>query len=219
MKNNVSICLELIKKYCKGKLIEDILVVGCGDGKEALGIKNLTGVKVIGVDINPNFDEEVKKEVELIEGDATSLEFKDESFDVVYCYHVLEHIHEYERALFEVKRVLKSGGYFLVGVPNKNRIFAYISSPISFYEKLLWNFNDWKAKLHGNFSNQKGAHAGFYEAELFFKLSQLFSVVFPIRDEYYFEKYTNRRSFIKFLRCLSLDKFLFPSNYFLCIRK
>jgi len=219
MKNNVSICLELIKKCCKGKGIEDILVVGCGDGKEALGIKNLTGAKVIGVDINHNFNEEVKKEVKLIEGNATALEFRDESFGLIYSYHVLEHIQEYEKALLEIKRVLKRNGCFFVGVPNKNRVFGYISSPISFNKKLLWNFNDWKARLYGNFSNQKGAHAGFYEGELFLNLSQLFSVVFPMRDEYYFEKYANKRSFIKFIKCLLLEDFFFPSNYFLCIKK
>jgi len=219
MENNISICLELIKKSYKGRELQDILVVGCGDGKEALGIKNLTGAEVIGVDINPNFNEGVKKEVKLIEGDATALEFRDESFDLIYCYHVLEHIPDYEKALVEVKRVLKSGGCFLIGVPNKHRVFGYISSPISFYKKLLWNLNDWKARLYGNFSNKKGAHAGFYEGELSVKLSHLFPVVLPVRGNYYLEKYINRKNFIKFIRCLSLDSLLFPSNYFICRKK
>ncbi len=41
----------------------------------------------------------------------------DASFDVVYCSHVLEHVHEDRKAMNEMFRVLKPGGWALVQVP------------------------------------------------------------------------------------------------------
>ena len=43
-------------------------------------------------------------------GDAHSLPFKNDSFDVVLATEVLEHLKEPQRALNEMKRVLKDGG-------------------------------------------------------------------------------------------------------------
>ena len=39
--------------------------------------------------------------------------FNDNSFDLVVCSEVLEHLHEYKDALIEISRVLKPGGQFL----------------------------------------------------------------------------------------------------------
>lgn len=218
MKTKVAICLKLIRSRCRGKL-DNILVVGCGNGREALEIQNLTGTKVIGVDINPNFDQEIKKRVLLVTGDATSLGFDDKSFDLVYSYHVLEHIPNYERALLESKRVLRANSCFFVGVPNKRRIVGYIDSPIPLHNKLLWNMNDWKARLLGKFSNEKGAHAGFYNEELQSKLSRIFSRVFPVRNEYYMEKYSHKGNLVNLIRWLLLDDLVFPSSYFVCVKE
>ena len=43
-------------------------------------------------------------------GDATSLPFEDDYFDVAHCHAVLMHVPDTEAALAEVKRVLKPGG-------------------------------------------------------------------------------------------------------------
>lgn len=49
---------------------------------------------------------------QLAVGDAESLKFEDESFDIVYSYDVLHHTPDTERAFTEVYRVLKRGGVF-----------------------------------------------------------------------------------------------------------
>ncbi|NLE43629.1 MAG: class I SAM-dependent methyltransferase [Chloroflexi bacterium] len=46
-----------------------------------------------------------------------SLPFPDESFDVVYSRHTLEHVVDLRRALSEIQRVLKPGGRFIFCVP------------------------------------------------------------------------------------------------------
>tara|TARA_A100001015_G_scaffold224402_1_gene253040 strand:+ start:1621 stop:2379 length:759 start_codon:yes stop_codon:yes gene_type:complete len=57
-----------------------------------------------------------------IKGDLKSMKFKDESFDLIICNHVLEHIEDDRRALKEIYRVLKRGGISILQVPiNINR--------------------------------------------------------------------------------------------------
>ena len=42
---------------------------------------------------------------------------KSESYDVVICNHVLEHVDDFRIALSEVRRVLRSGGFFICSFP------------------------------------------------------------------------------------------------------
>lgn len=52
-----------------------------------------------------------------VTGDITKIPFADESFDVIYCSHVLEHIPDDKRALAEMRRVLKPDGWAMIEVP------------------------------------------------------------------------------------------------------
>jgi len=49
--------------------------------------------------------------------DLTLLSFADDRFDVVLCNHVLEHIPDDRRAMRELVRVLKPGGWAILQVP------------------------------------------------------------------------------------------------------
>ena len=49
--------------------------------------------------------------------DITEQPFADESFDVIYCSHVLEHVPDDRKALREFFRVTKQGGWALLQVP------------------------------------------------------------------------------------------------------
>jgi ubiquinone/menaquinone biosynthesis C-methylase UbiE len=49
--------------------------------------------------------------------DLTRLTLPDESWDVVICYHVFEHIPDDRAAMREMYRVLKPGGWAVVQVP------------------------------------------------------------------------------------------------------
>lgn len=49
--------------------------------------------------------------------DITDMQYKDETFDYVICNHVLEHIPDEEKAIREIKRVLKSDGKWIFSVP------------------------------------------------------------------------------------------------------
>jgi len=51
--------------------------------------------------------------------DITSLSFNKEQFDLIICYHVLEHIPNDDKAMNELYRVLKSNSLLLAQVPFK----------------------------------------------------------------------------------------------------
>ena len=70
-------------------------------------------------DVNPdNYDFADRME----KLDATSIDFDDECFDVVIANHVLEHIVDDRRAMSEIWRVLKPGGWAMLQVPISHKL-------------------------------------------------------------------------------------------------
>lgn len=53
----------------------------------------------------------------MVKADITRIPFADAAFDVVLCNHVLEHVLDDRRALGEVYRVLRPGGWAILQVP------------------------------------------------------------------------------------------------------
>lgn len=52
-----------------------------------------------------------------VKADICNLPFKDNEFDVVFCNHVLEHISDDTKAMQELFRVLKKGGFGIFQIP------------------------------------------------------------------------------------------------------
>ena len=52
-----------------------------------------------------------------IKMDITNIEYPEESFDYIYCSHVLEHIKDDKKAMRELNRVLKKDGWAILLVP------------------------------------------------------------------------------------------------------
>lgn len=58
--------------------------------------------------------------------DITRIQWPDDTFDVVLCSHVLEHVPDDRRAMAEVRRVLKPGGWAILHVPmDRSREHTY----------------------------------------------------------------------------------------------
>lgn len=53
----------------------------------------------------------------MVKMDITEIDYPDKSFDVIICNHVLEHIIDDSKAMNELYRVLKSGGWGILQVP------------------------------------------------------------------------------------------------------
>ena len=101
-----------------------ILDVGCGGG---INLKRMAqkAKKVYGVDYSlesVNLSREVnednikKGKVEVMEGNVQSLPFDDNTFDIVTAFETVYFWPDIKNSFGEVKRVLKPGGIFLIGM-------------------------------------------------------------------------------------------------------
>jgi len=74
--------------------------------------------------------------------DATSLPFDNGKFDAIICTEVLEHLEAPEKALCEISRVLKPGGYLITSIPfmfGKHTRYDYVRWSDLGIKKLLNN--------------------------------------------------------------------------------
>lgn len=93
-----------------------LLEIGCGMGTDLLQFAR-GGARCTGVDLTPRSIEITRHRFALYRmtgdfmlADGEHLPFEDESFDVVYSNGVLHHTPDTERAVKEVRRVLRPGG-------------------------------------------------------------------------------------------------------------
>lgn len=92
----------------------DVLEVGCGTGVMAERINALPGVTLVAVDYSDRLVElTAARGVDARQADICYLPFEDDSFDVVYAGWMLYHVRDLDRALAEIRRVLRPGGTFV----------------------------------------------------------------------------------------------------------
>lgn len=108
-----------LKRLCKGQT-DTILEIGCGQGVGAKIIYDCFAPrKYVGVDLDPKMVLRARKKgrrlknAEFLQGDASSLDFGADSFDLVVDFGIIHHIPNWRDALTEVHRVLKANGEFL----------------------------------------------------------------------------------------------------------
>lgn len=94
-----------------------VLDVGCGQGV-ALQHFVARGCEATGITLNAVDVEACQRQgYQVLEMDQSFLDFPDESFDLVWCRHALEHSIFPYFSLQEFWRVLKPGGWLYVEVP------------------------------------------------------------------------------------------------------
>jgi ubiquinone/menaquinone biosynthesis C-methylase UbiE len=91
-----------------------VLEVGCGTG--AILSELSKQVNVYGLDLNPTALTECRvhaPSASLVQGDALQLPYLNKSFDIVYSHFLLLWVRDPLRALLEMKRVTRAGGYII----------------------------------------------------------------------------------------------------------
>ena len=97
---------------------EKVLEIGVGQGTD-IRRYHKGGAIVYGIDLTKNAIETTQKNIDVPKnrfnvGDAENLPFKDNTFDLVYCFGVLHHTPNTEKAIAEIYRVLKPEGKAII---------------------------------------------------------------------------------------------------------
>lgn len=105
-----------------------------------------------------------------------NIPFSDNYFDVIICNHVLEHVNDDQKALREIYRTLKSGGYSILLSPiDYSREFSYEDKTIINENDRLKHFGQKDhLRIYGRDYSSKLSSTGFVVKEI--NYSQLMDV-------------------------------------------
>ncbi len=116
---------ELVLELAAPKPGDKVLDIGVGTGIFALELMN-HGAEITGIDVSERMLEVARskgvKNVAI--GNAVSLDFPDESFDLVISITALEFVKENDKAISEMVRVCKKGGRVVVGTLGSGSLWA-----------------------------------------------------------------------------------------------
>ncbi|MDX8553883.1 methyltransferase domain-containing protein [Tenacibaculum sp. 1B UA] len=96
-----------------------------------------------------------------VKADICDLPFEDNSFDVVFCNHVLEHISDDTKAMQELYRVMKVGGFGIFQIPQD------LSREVTFEDDSITEPKE-RAKIFGQYD-----HVRVYGRDYFDKLRSI----------------------------------------------
>jgi ubiquinone/menaquinone biosynthesis C-methylase UbiE len=96
---------------------------GCGAGDYVLSLVSRHGVDAFGLEYSAEKVRQAHRHAALKdrvqEGNLDAIPFPDEAFDLALLNEVLEHVPDQQRALAEIRRVLRSSGRLVVFAPNR----------------------------------------------------------------------------------------------------
>lgn len=129
-----------------------VLEVGSGLGLLAAeAAARLTQGSVVGVEYSPAQLAAAPRSpanARFVQGDAHALPFPADSFDVVYCRYVLEHVADPTRVLEEMRRVVRPGGRVLV--QENNIEINRFDPPCPAFDKVWGRFAELQSMLGGD---------------------------------------------------------------------
>ncbi len=120
-----------VKKYLAHRVCPgaEVLSVGCGPADLD------SSIRATGIDVSEGRLQQAKEKnrensrVQFVCGDAQSMEFQSNSFDLVYCRMLLQYLKEKERAVSEMARVCKPGGTVLLQDLDGQLLWHYPEDP------------------------------------------------------------------------------------------
>jgi GT2 family glycosyltransferase/SAM-dependent methyltransferase len=118
--------MRAIHRVAPDRHVDDVLEVG--GGTSGLTALLYPGANVVNLDADASAGASPvnrRPGTSFVVGDAARLPFPDASFDAVTMFDLLEHVPDDRRALAEVRRVLRPGGFLLVSTPNEHWRFPY----------------------------------------------------------------------------------------------
>ncbi len=147
------------------KKTDKVLDVGCGDGKltslMAPHVASITAVdnQKIALQFAKLITDQAQiKNIKWKQDDARNIKEADESFDVVTCFDMVEHVPQEtaKKVIRELTRILKKGGKLILTTPNRDelrgRIFGHKVIDKHYYE---YNYKELEDMFKENFKDLK----------------------------------------------------------------
>ncbi len=145
--------MKRLKDFFANKKVSAILDTGTGTGDFIEVLKEVFPVaKITGIDPNTESLQEAGikyPDVSFAEMGAENLKFTDNSFDLASISMALHHLPDIQKALKEIQRVVKSGGWIIV-----NELFSDNLSPAEEVHKMLHHFRSKIDRLTGVSHNE-----------------------------------------------------------------
>lgn len=125
---------------------ESFLDAGCGDGRylAAFGALAERPARIVGVDISERILETARDAAEaagirpeLVRANLEALPFDDETFDLVLCTQVIEHLLDPGAGLRELARVARPGAKLVVSTDNRRSASRLLNAPRTALVRLL----------------------------------------------------------------------------------
>ncbi|MCP3875272.1 MAG: class I SAM-dependent methyltransferase [Desulfobacteraceae bacterium] len=157
-----------LKKFAQDSIMLDI---GCYlGGKTVRWLEQYGGHEIYGIDIDPrfinvatSFAKHRSAHAHFSVSHAESLDFPDESFDLIFSENTLEHVWDIKKVLGECKRVLKKNGRMIVVFPSFWGPFSHHLDLVTQMPFIHWLF-DYPVILRAYFSilEDRGEDARWY---------------------------------------------------------
>jgi methionine biosynthesis protein MetW len=117
----VRVACELIKNIMRDPP-HRLLDLGCNNGTFTIIVAKSVGAsEIYGIDIDKEVVNEARKRgvvAYTLDLNSNKLPFKDDYFDLIIMFEVIEHLVNPDNALREARRVLKPSGFFVLTTPN-----------------------------------------------------------------------------------------------------
>lgn len=133
-------------------------------------LKSLTNISYSSVDL--------ESPLAMYKADLTNPNFNNNTFDAILCYHVLEHIEDDKKAISELYRILKPGGW------------AILQTPIDLYRE--YTFEDFtitspeeRKKVYG-----QSDHVRIYGRDYFLRLKR---AGFKVTEDAFVNKFSESK--------------------------
>ncbi len=117
---------ESLFDFSEGK--KTFLDIGCATGKLISELQKTDNWTVKGVEIcEESADYGIKNNhVDIYKGTLESAQFADNSYDVIFNAHVIEHLNDPHSFVTEIARILKPGGFYICITPNLASLQAIV---------------------------------------------------------------------------------------------
>jgi len=113
----LNILASQIKKVFKGRTNLNILNIGVATGATSQMLAQFGNVKSVEYDADCYAFVKQQLAIDIEQGSILNLRFKNETFDLVCAFDVIEHVEDDKKAVEEMHRVCKTNGIVMVTVP------------------------------------------------------------------------------------------------------